>query len=341
MRKLVTIRTIQEVVPIEGADAIEVVKIDGWQCVAKKGEFSATDQCLYYEVDSFLPATEPRYDFLAGRGVQTNGDGSKGYRLRTIRLRGQLSQGLALPLKDFPFLDVDAVNDETDLAELLGVTKYEPALPAQLSGQAKGTFPAFIQKTDQERIQNIPWMLQDPGEWEVTQKLDGSSCTIFYNDGEFGVCSRNLELKETEGNSFWNIANKYRLKEKLEALGMNIALQGELCGPGIQQNPHGLQQADFFLFDIFLIDKQEYASPSERSRLKNTEHLQEIKEVPFITVRTLDGLRTVDAVLALAEQTPCALNAKNTAPEGLVFKSMDGGKSFKAISNKFLLKKEK
>lgn len=339
MRKLVTIRAIKEVVPIEGADAIELVKIDGWQCVAKKGEFQPEDYCVYFEVDSFLPESDNRFSFMAGRGLQTNGDGSKGYRLRTIKLRGQLSQGLALPVTEFG--DLVASPTDEDLAELINVKKWEPALPPQLAGQAKGTFPSFIKKTDQERIQNMPWVIEDTMQWMVTQKLDGSSMTVFFNNGEFGVCSRNLELKETEGNTFWTVANHYGLREKLTDLGMNIALQGELVGPGIQGNPHGLPQHDFYLFNIWLIDEQRYATPFEQFDILHEYQLHAIEEVPTVKeVFFMNEIGSVEDLLKMAEETPDALNRKNKAPEGFVFHREDGAMSFKVISNKYLIKEK-
>lgn len=336
MRKLVTIRTISEIIPIEGADQIEVVKLDGWQCVAKKGEFLAGQKAVYHEIDSFLPQ-HPRYDFLTGRGIQTNGDGSKGYRLRTVRLRKQLSQGLALPLSMFPELQEPMPED---LSELLGVTKYEPALPAQLAGQAKGLFPSFLKKTDQERIQNCPWVLQDrESEWEVTQKLDGSSMTAFWSDGEFGVCSRNLELQETEGNTFWQVANRNRMRERLADLGKNIALQGELIGPGIQGNMHGLAQAEFYLFDIWLIDKRRHASIDERAELMAMPQLLGIKEAPVlefdVTTQVFGG--SISVALDYAASVRDKINPANKTPEGVVWKRKDGRESFKIISTKYLL----
>lgn len=341
MRKLASIRRVSEILPIEGADQIEIAKIDGWQCVVKKGEFSPGDLCIYHEIDSFLPQG-PHYDFLAPRGVQTNGDGSKGYRLRTIKLRGQLSQGLALPVKAFDFADIGLVEGD-DVSGMLGIAKYEPALPAQLAGQAKGVFPAFLKKTDQERIQNMPWVLEDKdSRWEVTQKLDGSSMTVFFNQGEFGVCSRNLELKETEGNSFWQVANRYDLRERLEAIGKNIALQGELIGPGIQGNPHGLSQPDFYLFDIFLIDEQRYATVTERIVYSLHPELEQIKSVPVVEdsfqLSAFGG--SVEAALEYANEAKDMINQKNPAPEGVVFKRADGMQSFKIISNKYLLREK-
>ena len=155
MRKLASIRRISEVRAIEGADAIEAVQIDGWQCVAKKGELKAGDLCCYFEIDSFLPTTNPAFEFMAVRGATKDAEGKAGYRLRTVKLRGTLSQGLALPLATL-FAGPEWLNEGDDVTEHLGVTKWEPAMPACLGGEAKSTFPGWIRKTDQERIQNVP-----------------------------------------------------------------------------------------------------------------------------------------------------------------------------------------
>jgi RNA ligase (TIGR02306 family) len=219
-RKLASIRKISDVLPIEGADNIELVKVDGWQCVTKKGEFKVDDPCVYFEIDSFLPI-RPEFEFLRKSSYKKMGD-KEGFRLKTIRLRGQISQGLALQIRSvFP----DAIPSwttimlrykEGDVTEVLGVIKYDPPIPAQLAGICKGNFPSFIRKTDQERVQNIWDKIKDSKEsFEVAVKLDGTSCTYYLNDGVFGVCSRNLELIETEGNTLWRLARELRIEEIL------------------------------------------------------------------------------------------------------------------------------
>ena len=225
MRQLATIQQIADVQPIPGAGSIEVVKVKDWHCVAKKGEFHVGDKCVYFEIDSLLPSDNPVFEFLA-KGTKTktmNVDGQDytGYRLKTIKLRVQLSQGLALPLGSFPHsFGLDFYDVGHDLSESFGIVKYEAPIPAQLSGKVKGNFPGFIPKTDEERIQNIgPTVArhQEAGtQFYVTEKLDGTSATFYRHttntDGpHFGVCSRNLELLEKEGNTHWEIAKRYKL----------------------------------------------------------------------------------------------------------------------------------
>jgi RNA ligase (TIGR02306 family) len=168
--------------------------------------------------------------------------------------------------------------------------------------------------------------------WEVTEKLDGSSMTVYHRDGETGVCSRNLDLKETEDNTFWKIARKNFLLEKLTTRGVNYALQGELIGEGIQGNPYKITGQEFYLFNIYNIDEGRYLTPVERTLFaeENT-----IKHVPIIDPLFII-IETVEQLLDLAEDKS-ELN-KNVEREGIVLKRLIDNVSFKAISNKFLLK---
>jgi hypothetical protein len=148
-RKLVTVRKIDSLNPIEGADAIEVATVGGWKVVVKRGEFQVGDLALYLEVDSFLPESDERFAFLMKSGVREF-EGVRGHKLRTIKLRGQLSQGLLLPVSLFE-VELWGKDLAGDLADAIGIKKWEPAISPQLAGQIKGAFPSFIRKTDQER----------------------------------------------------------------------------------------------------------------------------------------------------------------------------------------------
>lgn len=336
MRKLASIRKIDAIRPIEGADAIECAVVGGWTVVVKKGEFAAGDSAIYCEIDSWIPHVLA--PFLSKGSEPRVYDGIAGERLRTIKLRGQLSQGLLLPL-GISVYDVNAVLDEgTDVSELLGIVKYEAPIPAQLAGEVKGMFPGWIQKTDQERIQNLKEELahwaKEQHVWEITEKLDGSSMTVYLRDGEFGVCSRNLELKPNESNSLWKVAVANELELKLRRANRNIALQGELIGEGIQGNPYKIKAQDFFLFDIYNIDTNQYFTPAERKAFVDE---FDIKHVPVLGTLTMDESTTIDALLTSAEGKS-VMGMIGCEREGLVFKSQNMQCSFKAISNKFLLK---
>jgi len=229
------------------------------------------------------------------------------------------------------------------VSELLGIAKYEAPVPAQLSGEVKGVFPSWIQKTDQERVQNLTeqfdYWLAEAHAWEVTEKLDGSSMTVYLRDAEFGVCSRNLELKSSDTNSLWKVAVRNSLELKLRRAGGNLALQGELIGEGIQGNSYKLTGQEFFVFDIYDIDTSKYLLPSERLAFCKQ---HDIKHVPVIahTTRLWEtlGINTIDAILRFAEGK--SVWGVSCEREGLVFKSATAQCSFKAISNKFLLKSD-
>lgn len=345
MRKMATVRKIDDIRPIPDADAIECAVVGGWTVVVKKGEFKAGNLAVYCEIDSFIPNEVA--PFLTKPGQEPKEfEGVKGERLRTVRLRGQLSQGLLIPLKDvwkewLPENIEKHVKEGDDVSESLNIKKYEPPIPAQLAGEVKGAFPGIIPKTDQERIQNLSSELAEWNaartRWEITEKLDGSSMTVYMIDGEFGVCSRNLDLKRNKDNSLWKAAYAQGLEELLEGYQefdkCNIALQGELIGEGIQGNPYKIKGQKFFLFDVYLIDEGRYMSPSERQGLVTATGIEHVPMTDFGFM--LNDLSMAE-ILEMAEGKSY-LNAE-TEREGLVFKSTDGKASFKAISNKFLLK---
>lgn len=333
-RKLVTLRQISGVTPITGADKIECAHVDGWACVVKKGEFNVGDTGVYFEVDSFLPASDPRFSFL---GTPTTFEGTEGYRLRTIRLRGQISQGLLLPLADFP--DIIGTSSD-DLADALHVVKWEPAIPADLGGAVIGPFPNYIPKSDQERIQNLS-VEQIANEitghkFEITVKLDGTSMTVFRNNDEVGVCGRNWRFKPTTDNTLNNVAKRDRLLEALVSADRNIALQGELIGPGIQGNNEKLAQPEFYVYNIFDIDEQRWFTPRERHDMIDEFELLGfiINHVPVVEYRVI-GNTSVQEFIDEAEGPSLNIDSKR---EGLVYKRMDGQFQFKVVSNSYLLK---
>lgn len=341
IRKLASIAEITYIKPIEGADAIECAIVNGgWPVVVKKGEYQVGDVAIYLEIDSWVP--HELAPFLSKGQEPREYNGVKGERLRTVKLRGQISQGLLLPIDLTFFRDPG-----TDVTETLGIQKWEPPIPAQLQGTMKGNFPHFIPKTDQERCQNLRKEIfeEHKGEtYEVTTKLDGSSMTVYVKDGEIGVCSRNIDLKETEGNSFWKAAREQNIVEALahisEDKGEEYAIQGELIGEGIQGNPEKLTGQRFYLFDIYSITESRYLKPQERYSIMDKMNLfydADVEHVPFID--TVCGVTnefgTIDDLLAFAEGP--SLNPQ-TKREGLVFKSYDSDFTFKAIANSYLLK---
>lgn len=346
-RALATIRKIAEIQPIQGADAIEAVRVDGWWVVAKKGEYAVDQLAVYLEIDSWVPTAIAPFLTKAGHEPKEF-EGVKGERLRTVKLRGQVSQGLLLSTEILSPL-VAGEDDSFDcpvgydVTEILGILKYEKPLPAALAGLAKGNFPSFIPKTDQPRVQNCGRLLADNAAtiWEVTEKLDGSSMTVYaqflnkFNSEEpsyvEGVCSRNLDLQRDEANSFWEAAIKYDLHNKIMSTGRSLAIQGELVGEGIQGNSYKIQGRQFFCFDIWDIDNQCYLLPEER---RNLCHDLEIQHVPYLG----ESLTASQEWFLLDAEGKSQIGCK-PEQEGKVFKATNKHDvSFKAISNKWLLK---
>lgn len=335
-RKLATIRKIAAIEPIEGADAIEVAVVDGWKVVVKKGEFQVDSLAVYIEIDSWV--SNNIAPFLSKGKEPREFEGVKGERLRTVKLRGQLSQGLLLPLEP------TCANIESELFECLDVTvplnilKWERPMNAQLAGMARGNFPTLVPKTDQERIQNLTRSFEkyQLDSWSITEKLDGSSCTFYLDDEDvFHVCSRNLDLKEDEANSFWKVARKFQIEDIMRRNFMKgMAIQGEMIGEGIQGNQYKTQ-LDFYVYDMYNTHTGQYILPVQ---LKAACERIGLKHVPILCEATEIKEQTIDSILTFAEGKS-VLNGSNR--EGVVFKSNTvHDRSFKAISNSWLLKNE-
>jgi RNA ligase (TIGR02306 family) len=361
MRKLASLRRIDAIFPIPNADAIECAQVGGWQVVVKKGEFLPGQLAVYFEIDSFIPSklapwlTKPGHEAKVYKDVY-------GERLRTVRLRKQLSQGLLLPIcrgafaaPNEAFIEVSngydhsvwtfPYEEDTDLTELLEIQLWEPP-ESGAPGERKGNFPHFIRKTDQERIQNLsrvlPKWIEEGHRFERTEKLDGSSMTVYCkieNEGDeqipiIGVCSRNMDLVLNEANKFWKAALNQNLVNKLSDYCLtnnrSLALQGELIGESIQKNRYAVTGHWFYLYAIWDIDNQCYLLPADRQRI--SEGL-DIDDVPTISESTqvfgMEGL--------LESAIGFTWFRNGVQREGDVYKSTtDPTVSFKVISNKYL-----
>lgn len=338
MRKLASIRKILNIRPIVGADMIEVATVDNWNVVVKKDEFKIGDLVVYFEIDSFLPIRD-EFEFLRKNSYKKLADGSEGFRLKTIKLKNQVSQGLIMPLSILNTTDViyiDSYNEGDDVSELLAVTKYDPPIPAEMSGEAIGYFPSYIQKTDEERIQNLTDNYEEYKKFKffASEKMDGSSSTFFYYNGEFGHCSRNLQLKFNPDNTFGKIITSNNLEEKLKNYGRNIAIQGEIVGEGIQGNKYKLKGQKLLVYNIFDIDKYDYLSKSEMLKICKDFKLETVPTIYNEFTLTV----TIEELLEIAKGE--SVINPNTQREGLVWVSIDSPIriSFKTISNDFLLK---
>ena len=331
-RKLASVVKIVDIQPIPGADAIVVVTVKGWKVVVKVNEYKVGDLAVYYEIDSFLPI-RPQFEFLRKSSYKRMGS-SEGFRLKTIRLRGQISQGLLTPIPE----GISNPREGDDLTEALDIVKYEPPIPAQLAGKIKGTFPSFIPKTDEIRIQNFESEVgfSPVGERAyVTEKLDGTSFTCYFNNGVFGVCGRNWELSETSDNSLWRMANLLQLKEKMTKHGKNIALQGELVGAGINGNLYGLSDHKLYFFTGYDIDKGRRMFFDELEWVLFGLDLQMVPVLEKYGFVIPNESNIVDYMLKYAEGKS-VLNME-VDREGVVVRGLEREFSFKAISNTYLL----
>ena len=334
MRQLASIQKVVSIDPIPDADAIERCGILGWGSVIKKEQnIKVDDLVVFIEVDSVLDFTRPLFALME----KNNG------RVKTVKLKKTLSQGLVFKISDFPELSVD-LTEGTDVTGLLKITKYDP--PEFGFGgtkcNARGNFPVDVIKTDETRIQSIPAIIEELKDIPcyVSVKMDGSSFTAANIAGDVHVCSRNQSAKDEEGNKFWAMAKKYNIPDQLLAETTKYAIQGELCGPGVQDNRLGLKENDLFVFNVFNIDDRKYLGFDEFIAFCAKFGL---KTVPIEHTEFLLNDHTVDSLLKLAEGTyPGTQHPR----EGIVIRPkieqhshrLHGRASFKAINNEFLLK---
>jgi len=325
--KLASIQVITDIRPIEGADRIEAATVLGYQTVIKKGEFRPGDLCVWHEPDT-VAAEKPEYEFLR----------KQGFRLKVSRFKGQVSQGLALPVGVLPPADY-ALGD--DVTELTGLRKYEKPLSPNLVGVAKGAFPSWLPKTDEPNLRSFPDALDEftGRECIVTQKVDGTSGTFYLRGGEFGVCTRNLELLDDPASMFWRVAREHRLREALATLEGDFALQGEVHGEGIQGNHLGVKGVSFAVFNLFDIGKHAYVDH------KTMEGFCRATGLPMVRIVWRSEFRfTLPELVALA-------SAQDYAPgqpaEGIVIRPVEearsrnlesGRLSAKVISERYALK---
>ena len=339
-RTLASIQRITDIQPIEGADAIEVASVLGWKVVVKKGEYQVGDLAVYMEIDS-VPPDEEQYRFLWKFAEQRPNN----FRIKTIKLRGQISQGILFPLdlatRTYAMLmqPIDQMADEfligTDLTELLGITKYEPPLPKG-SDDIAGQFFDGVPKTDEERVQSstgrkhLEALQGKP--YNITIKLDGASMTVAMHGGEPKVASRNYRLADVDNSAYWNAARNGNLLHFVQ-LYPHLAVQGELCGPGIQSNRLGLAEHRCFVFNIYNRDLGVY-EPYDRIWQAAQEFMFDI--VPMVEWG-MSFNADADDLLKFAEGK---YEGTNNEREGIVIRNDDDGPftSFKAISNRYLLK---
>ena len=354
MRALASIAKIKSSVPVKDTDRLDVTRMEGkgWNVITGRNEFKPGDLVVYFEIDSCLPI-EPRYEFLKDRCLKNYREGQEivasFYRIRSMKLRGIYSQGLILPLSSFP--EIINPKEGDDVTEKLNIQLYDDLQQRynptyQLSGDVAGDFPSWMEKTDEERIQNLEELFHNDAlketEFEVTEKYDGASGTFIYapefSIDPYFVCSRNIRLKDTEDNVFWTINRKYDILPKLERLYKETkicyAIQGEVVGPGINGNRDKYGAVDFFVFRIKNITENRWLTPEERYALCSDLGLNHVKVIDK-AMKVFSKFMNVESLLNYVEGKTDRGNER----EGMVFKSLPASAlSFKAVSNKYLLK---
>lgn len=345
MRKLVTLRTIDEIRPIPKADRIAEARVGGWSVVVKKDEFHPGDIGVFFEIDSALPLDNPLFSFLRERSVKMFND-TEVHALKTARLRGVYSQGLLLPFDSpavqaaFAHANINPDTVElftTDYSEVFGVEKYVP--PISLNSEVIGTFPYEAQKTDSERVQNIPEAVYaefaaNSDDWFATEKLDGTSSTFVKRDGKVLTAGRNRELSENSLQGQY--AKQYNLAEIMPE---GAVMQGELVGEKIEKNPLKLKGKQFFVFSYTL-----GTDPDDPLNTVFQEFVDQ-HSVPVLDITLPDS---VEAAVQQVEGLKSAINP-NAHAEGVVWWNKHGTRydvlghrpNFKVINNKFLLKHDR
>ena len=343
MRKLASIQEITDIKPIEGADRIELAKVLGWQCVVKKGEYKKGDLAVYVEIDSFLPIRE-EFEFLRNSSYKKSDLLGEGFRIRTQKLRGQISQGLLLPLDILP----EKAELGDDVTEMLGIRKWEIGERVTTDGTIGGTLPYDVPHTDETRIQANPSLLKEFSglEYYITTKMDGSSHSVSIDEDGFHVTGHNYEYKDDGNSSFYNLVKERGYKEIMEKYaaeqGLNtFTIQGELCAPGIQQNRLRLKAPEWYVFTI--------RENGKRVGLKRMQYICKELQMTSVPVEEVDmdlpsKYPTVDALLMRADG-----NYPNGGKkEGIVIRPTEpiycdliaAELSMKVVSNKYLLKND-
>jgi RNA ligase (TIGR02306 family) len=318
--ELASFETITEILPIEGADRIELARVQGWQSVIRKGEFKVGDQVIFVPIDTVLPPA------AWNEHLWDKNDPKKPIRVKTVRLRGAVSQGLIFRTSLVRAQEIwdhsDDPEEDISIAGMLGITKYEKPVPAHLAGQVKGDFPThLVSKTDEDNLKSNIEVLEELKEAdfvEATLKIDGTSATYIREIDSFSVCSRNLELKDTESNVHWQMAHKYNIWDKVQP---GYAIQGEIAGPGIQGNPGGLSEVTLFVFNVINLY---FRKPLTRDRWD-----QVFKDIPTVDVYAVwskeeFAAMSVDSLQAYVNSFKHTTN--KTPIEGIVFRGIKEGK---------------
>lgn len=345
-RKLASIQRVWKIEPIDGADRIELAHVLGWQCVVNKGQFRPMDPAVYFEIDSFLPI-RPEFEFLRASSYKKTDIMGEGFRLRTLKFRGQISQGLLLPINLFPELSSD-IELGTDVTELLGIRKWEIEEKATADGTAIGTLPIDVPHTDETRVQAEPDLIKDFAnlEYYITTKLDGSSHSVSVDEDGFHVTGHNFEYKDDGKSAFYDLVKRENIDEKMRKYFEEnklhlLTILGELCAPGIQKNRLKLTRPEWYVFTIRV--------NGERVGLRKMQEICDALDLTMVPVEEIgmdlpSKYPTVEALLKRADGD----YPRGGKKEGIVIRPTEpvfderisADLSMKVVSNKYLLKNE-
>ena len=346
MRKLASVQRVWKIEPIEDADRIELAHVLGWQCVVNKGQIQPMDVAVYFEIDSFLPIRE-EFEFMRASSYKKTDIMGEGFRLRTMKFRGQVSQGLLLPLSTFPEIPANA-EVGMDVTELLGVRKWEIEERATTGGTVIGTLPYDIPHTDETRVQAQPDLIQAFAglEYYISTKLDGSSHSIGIDENGFHVTGHNYEYKDDGSSGFYKLVNDRGYREELEAFVLEhslktLTVQGEFCAPGILRNRLKLTKPEWYVFTI-----REDGKRVGLDRMLEICGVLGLDHVP-IEERGFDLPAKYPTVESLLERADGDYQ-KGGKKEGIVIRPTEpvfcplisASLSMKVVSNKYLLKNE-
>lgn len=347
MRKLASIQKIKEVFPIPDADRLELVQVLGWKCVGGKGEFHVGDLVVYFEIDSFLPVCE-EFEFLRKSSYRSNDFMGEGFRLKTMKFRGEISQGLCLGIDKLPKLQGMSLEEGADVTEILGVREWEMPERAGSGGTMIGDRPGYIPKTDETRIQSAPELLNEfkglP--YYITTKMDGSSHSIGVRDGEISFTGHNFTYKDDGKSAFVEYVKAAGIPEKMKAYAdehelSTLVLQGEWCGEGIQKNRLKFKKPEWFVFTARTDDKRtDLATFKGICRYVGCQMVPVEEEGDDLLAKYPDEA----ALLARAE----GVGYNGTIREGIVIRpvtpvhsyTLSGPLSMKVINNKYLMKND-
>lgn len=361
-KQLATVQKINSFIPIEGKDFIVLATFEnlGWEAIVRKEDFNIGDQVVFIMPGALLPEENEAFKFME----------SKKYKVKTMKMGGVLSSGLVMSLDILPKKNWKVGDDVTDVLKIKDFTEEEEVEATQdskkkrrypkwlmkyawfrklvLEKRVKKDFPNVISKTDEERVQNVPWMIEKSSPSVICEKVDGCSSSYvlqripskyFWKKDkfDFAVCSRTRRLSNSSDMpQIWKCVEKYNIEQVLRDMIENddwIAIQGECIAPNVQGNPYKITEPDLYVFNV--IFQKRGRLPSAEGKIFMEHH--GLKFVPIIeTCKDMTGM-TVNDVLEYATGKS-AINPE-AMREGVVIRSIDGKKSYKAVSPDYLIKR--